>query len=275
MPANDGEPMTSASPDYATELDLLIEASLEAGKEALRFFRNDVEVFWKNGGTSPVTAADHAANDILKERLLGARPLYGWLSEESEDDDKRLSQARVFIVDPIDGTRAFMSGKDTWCVSAALTENGLPIAGVLFAPSLDELFVATADGKVEKNGRPLKVAEADPDGRFRISAADQLINALAPETKRDVERLSRIPSLAYRLAMIADGRMDATLVMPNSHDWDLAAAHLILKNAGGRLTDTLGRDTLYNAKLPEHGVLVAASAGLHDRLLASLPSGLA
>jgi len=275
LPANDGEPMTSASPDYATELDLLIEASLEAGKEALRFFRNDVEVFWKNGGTSPVTAADHAANDILKERLLGARPLYGWLSEESEDDDKRLSQARVFIVDPIDGTRAFMSGKDTWCVSAALTENGLPIAGVLFAPSLDELFVATADGKVEKNGRPLKVAEADPDGRFRISAADQLINALAPETKRDVERLSRIPSLAYRLAMIADGRMDATLVMPNSHDWDLAAAHLILKNAGGRLTDTLGRDTLYNAKLPEHGVLVAASAGLHDRLLASLPSGLA
>jgi len=275
LPANDGEPMTSASPDYATELDLLIEASLEAGKEALRFFRNDVEVFWKNGGTSPVTAADHAANDILKERLLGARPQYGWLSEESEDDAKRLSQARVFIVDPIDGTRAFMSGKDTWCVSAALTENGLPIAGVLFAPSLDELFVATADGRVEKNGRSLKVAEADPDGRFRISAADQLINALAPETKRDVERLSRIPSLAYRLAMIADGRMDATLVMPNSHDWDLAAAHLILKNAGGRLTDTRGRDTLYNAKLPEHGVLVAASAALHDRLLASLPSGLA
>lgn len=263
--------MNSNTPSYAAELDLLVEASLAAGREALQFFRNDVEVFWKNGGTSPVTAADHAANDILKERLLGARPHYGWLSEESEDDPERLGRERVFIVDPIDGTRAFMTGKDTWCVSAALTQNGSTVAGVLFAPSLDELFIATADGRVEKNGKPIAVAARDRDGRFRISAADQLINALAPNAKKDIERLSRIPSLAYRLAMIADSRMDATLVMPNSHDWDLAAAHLILKNAGGRLTDTAGREPIYNAAVPRHGVLVAASGALHGRMLASLP----
>jgi myo-inositol-1(or 4)-monophosphatase len=181
-----------------------------------------------------------------------------------------LTKPRVFIVDPIDGTRAFMTGKDTWCVSAALTENGVPIAGVLFAPSLDELYVATADGLVEKNGKPIRVADAMADGRFRISASDQMINALAADTRTDVERISRIPSLAYRLAMVADGRMDATLVMPDSHDWDLAAAHLILQNAGGRLTDARGGDTVYNGESPRHGVLVAASAALHGRMLTSL-----
>lgn len=270
MPANDGEAMTGTSSDLAAELDLLVEASLAAGREALQFFRNNVEVFWKNGGTSPVTAADHAANDILKERLLGARPHYGWLSEESEDDPERLTRSRVFIIDPIDGTRAFMTGKDTWCVSAALTENGATLAGVLFAPSLDELYTATADGIVKKNGKPIRVADADPSGRFRLSAGDQIINSLAQNVRNDIDRISRIPSLAYRLAMIADGRMDATLVMPNSHDWDLAAAHLILKNAGGRLTDTAGREVRYNAESPKHGVLVAATEAQHGRVLGAL-----
>jgi len=262
--------MTTASDDHAAVLDVLVEASLVAGREAMRFFRNDVEVFWKNGGTSPVTAADHAANDILREHLLGAYPDYGWLSEENEDDPARLEHARVFIIDPIDGTRAFMAGKDTWCVSAAVTENGAPIAGVLYAPSLDELYIATADGMVKKNGASIRVAAPTPTGRFRLSAADQMINRLAPETRDAIDRLSRIPSLAYRLAMIADGRMDATLVMPSSHDWDLAAADLILKNAGGKLTDVTGREPRYNARSPTHDVLIAASGGVHGRVVGAL-----
>lgn len=262
--------MTTASDDHAAVLDVLVEASLMAGREAMRFFRNDVEVFWKNGGTSPVTAADHAANDILRERLLNAYPDYGWLSEENEDDPARLTHTRVFIIDPIDGTRAFMAGKDTWCVSAAVTEDGAPIAGVLYAPSLDELYIATADGMVKKNSMPIRVADPAPTGRFRLSAADQMINRLAPETRDAIDRLSRIPSLAYRLAMIADGRMDATLVMPNSHDWDLAAADLILRNAGGKLTDTTGRAPRYNAKSPTHDVLIAASDAVHARVSGAL-----
>jgi myo-inositol-1(or 4)-monophosphatase len=260
---------------HAADLDLLVEASLAAGRKAMTFFRNDVKVWWKNEGTSPVTAADHAANDILKDRLLDARPDYGWLSEESEDDDRRLSRQRVFIIDPIDGTRAFMNGKDTWVVSAAVIENGLPVAGVLFAPSLDELYVATADGRVEKNGHPLHIGPVDADGRFRLSAADDMVNALDPAARSRIDRISRIPSLAYRLAMIADGRLDATLVKPHAHDWDLAAAHLILHNAGGRLTDADGNDPVYNAVLPRHGVLVAANNSLHERILAALPHGTA
>ena len=113
------------------DIDLLVEAALAAGREAMKFFRSEVKIWWKNEGTSPVTAADYAANDILVTKLRTARPDYGWLSEESEDDSLRLSQDRVFIVDPIDGTRAFMAGKDTWVVSVAVAEMGRPIAGVL------------------------------------------------------------------------------------------------------------------------------------------------
>jgi myo-inositol-1(or 4)-monophosphatase len=264
----------TAGPSHASDIDLLIDASIAAGKAALSYFRNDVQVWWKNEGTSPVTAADHAANDVLKDMLIGARPDYGWLSEESEDDVDRLTRTRTFIVDPIDGTRAFMQGKDTWVVSAAIIEAGRPIAGVLFAPSLEEIYVATADGAVTKNGKPLKLAEAGSGERFRLSAADDLVNRLAPATRERIDRVSRIPSLAYRLAMIADGRLDVTLVKPNAHDWDIAAAHLILANAGGRLTDTSGSEPVYNSATPSHGILIASHKPLHDGIIASLPPDL-
>jgi myo-inositol-1(or 4)-monophosphatase len=251
------------------DLDLLVDASLAAGRAALDHFRTDVQVWWKNGGTSPVTAADHAANDILKRMLLGARPGHGWLSEETEDTPARLSRDHVFIVDPIDGTRAFMNGKETWVVSAALTERGVPIAGVLYAPALDQLYVATRDGHVARNGAPLRVAAADDRGRLRISAADDMIARLGAETRGRIDRVGNVPSLAYRLAMIADGRLDATIVKPNAHDWDLAAADLILRNAGGRLTDLHGNDLVYNGATPRHGILVAATNHAHATVVAA------
>ncbi|MGV3550798.1 3'(2'),5'-bisphosphate nucleotidase CysQ [Rhizobium sp.] len=255
---------------FADDLDLLVEASREAGREALKFFRNDVQVWWKNGGTSPVTAADHAANDVLIDRLRRARPDYGWLSEESEDGADRLGRDRVFIVDPIDGTRAFMSGQDTWVVSAAITERGRPVAGVLYAPSLDELYIADAHGRVEKNGRPLAIEPHD--GPARISAVDDMVKRFAPSLGA-TERLSRIPSLAYRLAMIADGRLDATIVKPSAHDWDLAAADLILANAGGGVRDVDGKALVYNMPSPRHGILFAARQDLLSPLVMSAGTG--
>jgi myo-inositol-1(or 4)-monophosphatase len=255
---------------FTADLDLLIEASIEAGREALKFFRKDVQVWWKNGGSSPVTAADHAANDILIDRLRRARPDYGWLSEESEDDAERLGRARVFIVDPIDGTRAFMSGQDTWVVSAAITENGRSLAGVLYAPSLEELYIADASGRVEKNGRRLHIVPHDRP--TRVSAADDMMKRFAPSLG-ETERLSRIPSLAYRLAMIADGRLDATFVKPSAHDWDLAAADLILANAGGGVRDVRGQAPIYNQPTPRHGILFAARADLLGPLVDSAAAG--
>jgi len=256
---------TSRVPEsVGQDLDLLVEASIAAGREAMKFFRNDVQVWWKNEGTSPVTAADHAANDILLDRLRSARPDYGWLSEESEDDPVRIGQDRVFIVDPIDGTRAFMEGRDTWVVSAAVTERGRTLAGVLYAPSLDELFVADATGRVEKNGKALSIVPHA--GRTRISAADDMFKRFT-QGLGDIERMARIPSLAYRLAMIADGRMDATIVKPNAHDWDLAAADLILSNAGGGVCDLRGERPLYNSATAKHGILFAGREDLLGRLV--------
>lgn len=175
----------------------------------------------------------------------------------------------MFIVDPIDGTRAFMTGKDTWVVSAAVTEAGRSVAGVLYAPALDELYVATWDGMVEKNGKPLALARST--GPVRISGTDDSINSLILPDTAALERIGRIPSLAYRLAMIADGRLDVTLVRPNAHDWDLAAAHLILANAGGRLTDHSDVEPVYNLPTPRHGMLVGSRADLHGMVLAALP----
>jgi len=254
-------------PGIESDLALLVEAAIAAGRKALTYFRNDVEVWWKNEGSSPVTAADHAANDILKARLLNARPGYGWLSEESEDDAVRLGMDRVFIIDPIDGTRAFMNGLDTWCVSAAVTEKGRTLAGVLYAPSLDELYVADADGRVEKNGVALSIAPRS--GPVRVSAADDMIKRFT-HPFGSIERISKIPSLAYRLAMVADGRLDATIVKPNAHDWDLAAADLILTNAGGGVCDLHGAPLAYNSATARHGILFAARKDLLGRMLARM-----
>jgi myo-inositol-1(or 4)-monophosphatase len=260
--------MTNIQPNATaqTDLDLLIEASVAAGREALKFFRNDVKIWWKNEGSSPVTAADHAANDILHAMLRDARPGYGWLSEETDDDPARLAKAKVFIVDPIDGTRAFMNGLDTWCVSAAITENGRTIAGVLYAPSLDELYIADADGRVEKNGEALSIAPRS--GSVRVSAADDMIKRFT-QPFGHIERISKIPSLAYRLAMVADGRLDATIVKPNAHDWDLAAADLILTNAGGSVCDIHGEPLVYNSPTARHGILFAARRDLLADLVRS------
>jgi myo-inositol-1(or 4)-monophosphatase len=254
----------------ADDLELLREAALAAGRVALGFFRNDVEVFWKNGGASPVTAADHAANDVLKTRLLAARPDYGWLSEESEDDVSRLGASRVFVIDPIDGTRAFMNGRETWAVSAAVVEDGRPVAGVLFAPALDELYLADAGGRSEKNGKSIEVAAGAAGGRFTVSAADDVMGRLNADLRARTDKVGRIPSLAYRLAMIADGRLDATLVKPDAHDWDLAAAELILANAGGVLSDAAGKAIVYNRPDTSHGLLVAARADLHRQVIEAL-----
>ncbi len=144
--------MPSPATAWTADLDLLVGAARLAGARALDFFRKGPEVWWKNGGRSPVSAADFAANDILKKELLSARPNYGWLSEETDDDAGRLDCETVFVIDPIDGTRAFIAGKDIWCVSAAVVHRGKPVAGVLFAPSLGELFTASAGGPAPRPG---------------------------------------------------------------------------------------------------------------------------
>ncbi|MGJ7040694.1 myo-inositol-1(or 4)-monophosphatase [Shinella sp. BE166] len=250
--------MPNPANPWTADLDLLVGAARLAGARALDFFRKGPEVWWKNGGHSPVSAADFAANDILKKELLSARPNYGWLSEETDDDAGRLDCETVFVIDPIDGTRAFIAGKDIWCVSAAVVHRGRPVAGVLFAPSLDELFTAAADGVALKNGKPIHVTEPDASRSTRMAIPEDMTQDLHRGLSGGVHRISHVPSLAYRLAMVADGRIDATLVKRNAHDWDLAAADLILARAGGALVTLDGEALLYNRPTVSHETLAAA-----------------
>jgi myo-inositol-1(or 4)-monophosphatase len=250
--------MRSPADAWTADLDLLTGAARLAGARALDFFRKGPDVWWKNGGRSPVSAADFAANDILKKELLSARPNYGWLSEETDDDAGRLDCETVFVIDPIDGTRAFIAGKDVWCVSAAVVHSGRPVAGVLYAPALDEFFTATADGAALKNGQPIATTEPDAARPTRVAAAEDMAEGIDRHTVGGVHRISHVPSLAYRIAMVADGRIDATLVKRNSHDWDLAAADLILSRAGGALVTLDGEPLVYNRPTVSHETLCAA-----------------
>jgi myo-inositol-1(or 4)-monophosphatase len=242
-----------------SDLELIVDAAKQAGAVALSFFRQSPEVWWKNEGRSPVSAADFAANETLASILMPARPTYGWLSEETDDDPARLDCETLFVVDPIDGTRGFIAGMETWCISVAVVTNGRPVAGVLYAPALDELFVAETHGPALKNGSEISVSNADEHAVQRLATAEEMLTGFEPDFRKTVERVKHIPSLAYRLAMVADGRLEGTLVKRDSHDWDLAAADLILQRAGGALVDLSGDLLIYNKASVSHGELCGAA----------------
>lgn len=243
----------------ADDLKLILEAAREAGEIALSYYRRDPEVWFKEGN-SPISAADLAVDRFLRDKLLAARPDYGWLSEETADQPDRLKAQRTFVVDPIDGTRAFIGGKDIWCVSIAVVENGRTIAGVLDCPARREVFTAAAGQGAFANGSAIAVRPQG--GELRIAGAKAMINRLPGELLQGVQIPSHIPSLAYRIAMVARGELDATFVKPYSHDWDLAAADLILSEAGGLLLDAGGQRPYLGGSDPEKGPLAAGSGEL-------------
>lgn len=261
MPAVDVNGLATAEQDLA----LLRDAAGEAGAIAMRYFGKDPQV-WMKEGTSPVSEADYAADAYLRETLLRSRPDYGWLSEETADDLSRLKARRTFVVDPIDGTRAFLAGSATWCVSVAVVEQGRSLAGVLECPAKAETYWALPGSGAFCNGERIAVRRAGP--RPEVAGPKALVDLLPPDLLERVQRVAYVPSLAYRLAMIACGVIDASFVKPNSHDWDLAAAALILSEAGGRLADTGGRAPLYARRQVSHGALAAGSGELLDTLLA-------
>ncbi|MYZ49912.1 3'(2'),5'-bisphosphate nucleotidase CysQ [Propylenella binzhouense] len=253
---------------FRSDRDLLAAAAREAGALALSYFKRDCRSWAKEGG-SPVTEADFAVDRFLNDALLRARPDYGWLSEETADDPARLGCDAVFVVDPIDGTRGFMAGDRRWCVSIAVVRQGRPVAGALFAPALDRLYTATAGGGAQLENEPIAVSRrtsveeasvGGPKGWFRHETIRRLGASQAPY----------LPSLAYRFALVADGRLDAAFAKPRSHDWDLAAADLLVHEAGGRLTSVDGQALRYNGETLRHGALAAGNAVLQPQLLAAV-----
>lgn len=241
------------------ELDLIRDAASEAGEIALRYFRADPEV-WMKTGQSPVSEADLAVDHFLKSCLGDARPGYGWLSEESERDAEAGGARRTFVVDPIDGTRAFLNGDDVWCVSVAIVEDGVPIAGVLDCPARRQVFSAIRGGGAFRDGSAISVG-VNPD-RPHVGGPPSMIRQMPQELRKMIVESRYVPSLAYRIAMVACGELDATFVKPNAHDWDVAAADTILAEAGGIILDAAQKPPYYAGHDPRLGALAAGSGPL-------------
>ncbi|MFG1345844.1 3'(2'),5'-bisphosphate nucleotidase CysQ [Xanthobacter autotrophicus DSM 431] len=244
----------------------IAETAAAAGAIALAMFRDGVKS-WTKGNNSPVTEADLAVDRYLKAHLTALDPEAGWLSEESVDGPERLATRRLWVVDPIDGTRAFMAGGTDWAVSVALVEDGRPVAAALFAPATDELFTAVHGRGARRNGAALAAgARAHLEGAAVSGPAADLdaLSHIAP-----VHKLPRVRSLALRLARVATGEIDIAFSGGNSNDWDLAAADLVVHEARGRLTTREGALLRYNAPDPRHAPLICSAASLHPAALSA------
>ncbi len=245
---------------------MLVAAVRDAGALALQWFGKPLQKWTKGTGDSPVTEADIAANELLRERLLGATPGYGWLSEESENDPARLDVRRVWVVDPIDGTRAFIAGRSDWSVSAALVEDGRPVIAALFAPATEEMFVAAVGSGATLNTRPMRASAGRDLSGARVGGPRLLLERIAA-LNTGLVPMPRVHSLALRLARVAQGELDAAIAGGNGHDWDLAAADLLVHEAGGVMTALDGRPLIYNRPNPIHNLLVACGSERHAMLI--------
>jgi myo-inositol-1(or 4)-monophosphatase len=236
----------------------------EAGALAHKAFGTRVRTWFKEHD-SPVSEIDVAVNHLLKDRLAAIVPDAGWLSEETEDDPARLDAPRVWIVDPIDGTRSFINGRPDWTISVALVEARRPVVAALFAPVSGEFFRAAAGTGATCNGSSIAATPGSAIADARVAGPKGLLEHLAAVAPA-LTIPPRIHSLALRLARVADGTLDAAFARRASHDWDLAAADLLVHEAGGALT-TLGGTTLsYNGASTVHDTLVAAGLVRHRNL---------
>jgi myo-inositol-1(or 4)-monophosphatase len=254
-------PQSSFRETLAHDSALLADAVREAGALARSMFRTELKN-WTKGASSPVSEADIATNDLLEQRLRSATPDYGWLSEESADNDSRLGKKLTWIVDPIDGTRAYLAGREDWCVSVALVEDASPVLAAVFAPVTDEFFFAARGEGATLNGKRVHASSGTVLEFPRIAGPKPLVERLH-RGPGEISLHPRIGSLALRLCRVADGRLDAAFAGGQSRDWDLAAANLIVQEANGNMTTLSGDTILYNRREVIHGVLVAAGRDRH------------
>jgi myo-inositol-1(or 4)-monophosphatase len=249
--------------ELSRDRERLAAAVTQAGAVAKKFFGGPLKQWTKGQGDSPVTEADIASNDLLHRHLMELGD--GWLSEESENDPARLNARRVWVVDPIDGTRAFIAGRQDWSVSAALVVDGRPVAAALFAPITDELFLATVGSGTTRNGVPVAASSGAGLDGARIGGPKKMLDRFTFDGT-GIVAMPRIHSLALRLARVADGELDAAIAGGNGHDWDLAAADLLVHEAGGLMTALDGRALVYNRPDPVHSLLIAAGRERHEVL---------
>ncbi|MDP3197322.1 3'(2'),5'-bisphosphate nucleotidase CysQ [Tabrizicola sp.] len=254
----------------ARDLALLTDAAREAGRIAMRYWRKDPQVWDKGGEHGPVTEADLAVNDMLKAKLLAARPDYGWLSEETPDSAERLAVDTVFIIDPIDGTRAFVAGEETWAHSLAVAHKGRVTAGVVYLPAIDRIYVASETSAPLRDGEVIRAS-----GRERLEGSNILTTKanMAPEKwPGGVPEITRSfrASLAYRMCLAAEGRFDGMLTLRDAWEWDIAAGSLIAEKAGAVVTDRQGKHLRFNAPTALAEGVLALPPKLHAEAMVRL-----
>jgi myo-inositol-1(or 4)-monophosphatase len=256
--------------DLEADSALLSMAVDEAAGIALRYFRADARQWYKGPGQI-VTEADIEVDRCLHDLLIGARPGDAWLSEEREDDGSRHRCRRVWIVDPIDGTRSFAEGTPEFSISVALVEEGHPILASVFNPATKEHFQAIAGRGATLNEQPLK------SSKHKEIRASRLLASVTEMRKRQwSERMpsadfTTIGSLAYKLALVAAGRFDGLISLRSCNDWDLAAAALLIQETGAWLGDASGQPLSLNGPTLRHAGLVAAGTeSLYDQLVSRL-----
>ena len=251
---------------YGDDHALITSAAREAGRIAMGYFGGTIKS-WEKSADEPVSEADIAINDFLLKALKMARPDYGWLSEESENDDSRLNAHRTFVIDPIDGTRAFLRGTKEFAICIGLVENNRAVAGVVFNPARDEFFEAIVGQGAKKNGAPCRTSTAS-----RLEGANMLAYEAAFHHKIwsnswPQMNISNRNSVAYRVALVACGEFDATFSLTGKNDWDMAAADIIASEAGAVVTTAHGEPYRYNEKFVRHAGLICAPSPLHQAIL--------
>lgn len=288
------EVMEGAATGFGLDLALAFRAAQHAAHEVMRTFGRPQEVVEKAPG-QPVTQSDLVADRILREELLGARPSYGWLSEETADRPDRMAAERVWIVDPIDGTRSFIAGRPEFAISIGLAESGKAMVGVVLNPATGEIFWALRGGGSYLAHLP----HPAPGGQSALVALERLPGPPVPlsVTTRTLQeevvlfasrselaagefdawggtggvagrwRIEPVGSTAYKLARIAAGAGDIFLSRGPKSEWDVCAGALIVEEAGGRVTDLHGEPLHYNRPNPSIRGLLATNGQVHDELL--------
>lgn len=249
------------------DLNLLIRAAQDAGQIALRHLKAGPTVWQKPDGQGPVTDADLEIDRMLHNVLRAARPDYGWLSEETRDTPDRLAHERVFIIDPIDGTRAFAQGQQGFAHALAVVEHGLPIAAVVHLPVPDLTYYAARGQGAFLNGRAISTADRRavtgarvlaPKSQFTPDLWQGGVPLIAPHFRS---------SLAWRMALVAEGQFDAMLSLRPTWHWDIVAGALLIAEAGGKVSDGAGHNLLFNTSSPRSDGIIAAGTVMHDALI--------
>ncbi len=256
--------------DFTRDFDLLREAAASASRLALTFWGRSLASERKADG-SAVSEADRAVDALLASTLRKARPDYGWLSEESPEPFDRLTARRVFIVDPIDGTRSFLRAGDDWTVAISVAEDGVPAIAVVTNPVRAEVFEARAGAGAFMNGRRIFASS-----QTRLSGASFAAGKSFSHGKRPLPWPNAVPIAAnsslYRLALVASGKADASFSLKPKSEWDIAAGALLVSEAGGKITSLSGKPLKFNSASAKVSGFVAAAPELHTVLIDHLNS---